>query len=112
MKLHQALFLPALFFAGTLTAKIGDPPPVVAGEVTYRSHNNYVEAVATGTERILWKTVLFKEGYIGNHNPKLEDDAQWNIISYLRLDGGSLVVKNGKREVFRLDAKTGKVLSK
>ena len=113
MKRLRTLFLSsALLLAGTLTAKVIDPSPIVAGSVTYRSHSNYVEAIATYTNTTLWRTVLFQAGYVGKHNPQIEDDVQWNIITELRLDGSSLVVQNARKEVFRVDTKTGKVLPK
>jgi hypothetical protein len=101
-----------LVIVGTLSAKVVDPKPIFVGNVTYRSHSNYVEAIVTRTEKVLWKTILFEEGYVGKYDPDLEDDVQWNIIYELRLDSGVLFARNGKGEEFYIDIKTGTVLGK
>jgi hypothetical protein len=113
MKLLKIAFVVILLGASSMVlAKIADPPPVILGNILFRSHLDYVEAVESSTSKILWKTVLFQSGYIGKYDPSLEEDVQQNIINELKLNGDVLIVRNNKGEEFRIDSKTGKVLSK
>lgn len=115
MKRHAVVF--ALTLIGFISypmealAKVGDPPPLIDGTVTYRSHANEVEAIDTATGKQLWKTKVYDTIRPASLDPSLEGDVQWNIIWSLRLKEGQLEVKNKAGGVFLLDKKTGKTIS-
>jgi hypothetical protein len=97
--------------ANMILAKIADPPPLTQGNVSFASHFNYVEATDIRTGKLLWKTTLFPSGYTKEYDPALEQDVQWNIINRLHLDADVIVAQNSKGEEFRIDSKTGQVIS-
>ena len=101
----------SIVLVGALTigfAKIGDPPPVIDGDVIYQSHANYVEAIDRKTQRQLWKTVVF-ECRNEKLDPHLEADVQMNIISVIKLQGQFIYIRNKQGDEFLLIKGTGKV---
>jgi hypothetical protein len=93
-------------------AKIGDPAPLVREGVSYRSHAHTVRATDVHTQELLWETVIPMSAYKARYDPSLEEDAQWNVITSLEIEGNVLVVTNSKGQKFRLDRKSGKPLKK
>lgn len=108
ISLKQFAFLIIISLSQCIVADVGDPPPVSDGTSTFRSHENYVEAVDSASGQILWKTVLYKRWKPIIINPFIEKDVQWNIITSLNLDGKVLVAVNTKGSTYFLDTKTGK----
>jgi hypothetical protein len=41
-------------------AKTIDPAPIVDGGMTYKSHDNYVEAFDSKSDKIIWKTFVYQ----------------------------------------------------
>ena len=90
-----------------LMAKVADPLPVSDGERTFRSHGNYVECIDSSSETVVWHAVLYKRVKPLIHNPFLEKDVQWNIISSLELGEDVLTVANMHGSMYFLDPSTG-----
>ena len=90
-------------------SKIGDPAPIVLGQVTYQSHANYVEAVASESMKVIWHTELYSSIAPKGYDPNLEEDAQWNIISTIKVVGDDIEARDGKGRTFRVNAKTGRI---
>jgi outer membrane protein assembly factor BamB len=88
---------------------VGDPTPVVEGNIVYRSHANYVEALKKDSPKVLWKTELYPNVYPEKYNPHLEEDVQWNIIQKLELHGRLIRAVDSKGKVYCLDKNTGKI---
>jgi hypothetical protein len=106
------LFLFTLLPVSSVLGKIGDPKPLINGNVRYESHRHTVWATDIRTKKVLWKTGIPMAYYRGDIDPRLERDVQWNIITSLKLKGKILVIKNSKGETFNLDSVTGKLLKK
>ncbi len=109
MRKSIALTAFAMIWIASAFAKVGDPPPVVDGNVVYRSHDNYVEAFDSKSNNRLWKTIVYEAGYVRKFDPNLEADVQMNIIHTLRLQGDLIYIRNGKGQEFLLEKSTGKV---
>jgi hypothetical protein len=92
-------------------AKIGDSPPIQDGKITYRSHDNYVEAVDSKTRKLLWRTYLYKSIKPDHYKPSLEEDVQWHIVHLIKLNGSHLEA-GGRNHTYWLDKKTGKIIKK
>ena len=107
-----ALFLLTLLPVSFVLGKIGDPRPLTVGHVRYESHRHTVWATDVRTKKVLWKTGIPMSYNIGDVDPRLERDVQWNIITSLKLKGKILVIKNSKGENFNLNSVTGKLLKK
>ena len=101
-----------LFLVPSVLAKIGDPRPLTVGHLRYESHRHTVWATDVRTKKVLWKTGIPMSYYSGEVDPRLERDVQWNIITSFKLKGKILLVTNSKREMFKLDSVTGKLLKK
>ena len=112
----QAPILVLLLFTqlpvSSVLGKIGDPKPLINGNVRYQSHRHTVWATDISKNKVLWKTKIPMSYYRGDVDPRLERDVQWNIITSLKLKGKILLVTNSKRENFNLDSGTGKLLEK
>jgi outer membrane protein assembly factor BamB len=94
-------------FASPVSAKIKDPEPLLVDGVEYSAHASKVTAVQKATGAILWKVVLPVQWEREESN-NIEADAQWNIITELRLlDSGELLVRFRQGNVFGIDRKTG-----
>lgn len=98
--------LPVSFVLG----KIGDPRPLIVGHIRYESHQHTVSATDVGKNKVLWKTKIPMAFYRGDVDRRLERDIQWNIINSLEIKGKLLFVTNSKRETFKLDSVTGKLV--
>jgi hypothetical protein len=103
-----AVFATTFLWVSSSSAKVGDPPPVVDGDVVFKSHDNYVEAFDNTSSKLLWKSIVYKAGN-KSKIPDLEEDVQWNIIKTIRLQGELIYIRNGKGQEFLLDKRTGKV---
>jgi outer membrane protein assembly factor BamB len=90
-------------------AKVGDLTPIVEGNIVYRSHANYVEALKKDSQKVLWKTELYPNVHPEKYNPLLEKDVQWNIIQKLELHGRLIRGVDSKGKVYCLDKNTGKI---
>lgn len=115
MKQFPHLVLIAFLFIAASSvsqAKIFDCEPIVSEQIKYSSHDNYVEAVDISTGKVLWKTILFSERYVGRYNPNLEEDVQWNIACIRAVQGNEVIVHDGKGRIFNLDKLNGKIVSK
>jgi len=115
--MHKIFQAPILLFClftllpvSSVLGKIGDPRPLTVGHVRYESHRHTVWATDVGKNKILWKTKIPMAYYRGDVDPRLERDIQWNIINTLKLKGKILFVTNSKRETFKLDPLTGKLV--
>jgi hypothetical protein len=93
-------------------AKVADRAPIEANGIIIQSHANYVEAIRKSTNKRLWKTTVFRSGYVREFDPQLEKDAQWNIIQALELHGRKIYVRNSKGKEYWLDMRTGKLIPK
>jgi len=107
-----ALFLLTLLPVSFVLGKIGDPKPLINGNVRYESHRHTVWATDISKNKVLWKTGIPMAYYTGDVDPRLERDVQWNIITSLKLKGKILIIKNSKGENFNLNSVTGKLLKK
>ncbi|TDK66396.1 hypothetical protein [Sapientia aquatica] len=111
MQLLTKVFIP-LVLVCTFTAahsKIGNCTPLVENGVEYSSHSNYVQATEIQTGKLIWQTELFKEKFIGEYNPKLEEDVQWNIVCVRTIVGDEILVTDGKHREFKVNKKSGVV---
>ena len=102
-------FVVLLVSSNALT-KIGDPPPISDGATTYRSHLNYVEAISNDSNKIIWKTIVYRDLKPERLNATLEEDVQWNIIISIEFHGDCLKIGNSNGRVYYLDKADGKVL--
>jgi outer membrane protein assembly factor BamB len=103
-----AVFIAITTFA--CEAKIVDCSPIVIKNTEYSSHSNYVQAVNKSTGKRLWKTVLFKEIYTQDFNPKLEEDVQWNIACILEVRKNVLVITDNKKRTFHVNKLIGNII--
>lgn len=76
------------------------------GKITVCGYNQTVEARETG--QILWQTKIYKVVF----NQKKENRLQMILPVSLKLDGSRLVVKDEKGLVYKLNAKTGRILNR
>jgi len=90
-------------------SKIMDPQPIVLEGVKYQSHANYVEAIDIHSEKILWHTVLYPDVEPKHPDPHLEQDVQWNIVSFIKIVGDAIEARDRNGRLYRLDRATGKV---
>ena len=90
-------------------AKVIDPAPVEDGEMRYESHDNYVEAFDSKSDKLIWKTIVYEADYIGKFDTNLEADIQWNIIQTTKLLGSLIYIRNAKGQEFHLNKITGKI---
>lgn len=97
-----------LFLVTFALAKVGNPPPVIDGNIIYRSHTNYVEAVDVKSQKVRWKTIVYKDIEPQIYKPNLEKDVQWNIITSIQLINGSLKVTDSNGKSYYLDKHNGK----
>jgi hypothetical protein len=104
------LFCVEVFMARKAMSKIVDPQPLVSGGVKYQSHANSVEAVDVQSGKLLWHTVCYPDAVPEHPDPGMEEDAQWNIISALKVVGDEIEARDGHGRTFQLDRKTGKLL--
>jgi hypothetical protein len=115
-KIFQVPILILLLFAllpvSSALGKIGDPRPLINGNIRYESHRHTVWATDISKKKVLWKTGIPMSYNIGDVDPRLERDVQWNIITSLKLKGKILIIKNSKGENFNLNFVTGKLLKK
>jgi hypothetical protein len=92
-------------------AKRGVPkpvPPVLQDGVEYRATHarmGFVEAIDTASGRKLWETRV----YYVFIDPFGERDVQDVFITSLRVEAGSLLVRNEAGRTYRLDLRTGHV---
>jgi hypothetical protein len=86
----QLLLAAAIVGSGAVSAKVADAPPIVDGDIIYRSHANYVEAARMGGKDVLWKTELYPSVVPERPDPGVEQDVQWNIIQTLNIQGDLL----------------------
>jgi hypothetical protein len=107
LSLKKTAFLIIFLTSQNLLAKIGDPPPVTNGTKTFRSHENYIEAIDSTSKQVLWKTLLYKRWKPIIKNPLIEEDVQWNIITSIKLDGSTLIAVNKVGSMYFLDPNTG-----
>ena len=91
-------------------SKVGDPQPLVMDGVRYRSHANYVEAIDVQSDKPVWHTVLYPGIEPEHPNSRLEKDAQWNIVSAIKIVGDKIEARDGKGNAYELDRKTGKIV--
>tara|TARA_B100000959_G_C14829099_1_gene561094 strand:+ start:107 stop:766 length:660 start_codon:yes stop_codon:yes gene_type:complete len=103
------LLLFTLLPVSSALGKIGDPRPLINGNIRYESHRHTVWVTDIRTKKVLWKTTIPMARFRGDVDPRLERDVQWNIIISLKLEGQTLVVTNSKGEKFKLDSRTGKL---
>ena len=89
-------------------AKVADCPPIVSGGIQYSSHANEVQAVMLATGKVLWRTALFNETYIGARDPAEEEDVQWNIACVREVRARDVLATDRRKRVFRLDRFSGK----
>ena len=66
-----------------------------------------IEATDIKTGKQVWKTKVYEIVYI----PHLETDVQWVYITKLYIEKNQLVAINETNDKYRIDLKTGKVLS-
>jgi hypothetical protein len=95
-----------LLLATSASAKIGDCHAVVTGLVTYRSHDNFVEAVRSADGFVIWHVVLGAPMLIPGVDRKTEDDAQWTIACVRGVKDGIVEATFGSATI-RLRAKDG-----
>ena len=108
---NQSTFALILIFPLAIVAKIKEPDAFIIGGISYQSHANEVEATDVRSKQVLWNTVVYASTEPEHHNPHLEADVQWDIINSVSKQGDTLLVTNGRGEVFRLDLKTGKPIT-
>jgi hypothetical protein len=101
-----------LLFLGAPAAKgkVGDCKPICDGPVLFRSHANYVEAYDIAHQMLLWHTELFSDKYLGVYDPKIEEDAQWNIACVTALQGDIVQVTDGNGKRYDVDKNSGSVI--
>ena len=90
-------------------AKVADCPPIVSDGIQYSSHANEVQAATVATGKVLWRTVLFTETYVGAHDPAKEEDVQWNIACVREVRAREVRATDRRKRVFRLDRFSGKL---
>ncbi len=91
-------------------AKVTDCPPIISGGIQYSSHANEVQAVMLATGKVLWRTALFSETYIGARDPAEEEDVQWNIACVREVRARDVLATDRRKRVFRLDRFSGRVI--
>ncbi len=119
--------------------KIGDCPAIKQKGILYLSHSNYLEAVKINQVfdyddkarekivetkenqqfyaldqiyygKLLWHTGLFSEKYVGDYNPSLEEDVQWNISCIKEVTADTVIATDRRNRKFYVDKVTGKLL--
>lgn len=93
-------------------SKIVDPQALVIGNVKYQSHANYVEAIDITSEKTLWHTVLYPTIEPEHPDPTLEQDAQWNIISAIKIIGDQIEARDRNGNIYELNRMTGRMVKK
>jgi hypothetical protein len=105
----RIIFSILLFGFVSAYAKIIDPAPIEDGDMKYESHDNYVEAFDSKSDKLIWKTIVYEAGYIGKFNPNLEADVQWNAIQTIKLLGSLIYIRNARGQEFHLNKVSGKI---
>jgi outer membrane protein assembly factor BamB len=108
-----ALTAVAVLWPVAALAKRADPapvPPVVWNGVEYRApldveQMGRVQAFDLSSGRKVWETKVYHVWIL----PLTEEDVQWVFISSMRVQDGTLLVKNEKGRSFRLNLKTGRI---
>ena len=84
-------------------------PPAVSGGVRYKVDGNgrdqYVVAVDTSNENVLWRVKVFHV----RTKFWVEGDVQWVYITDLRLVGGSLLVKDERSRCYSVELRRKRV---
>ena len=96
-----------LCIASAAHSKTGDCRPIVDNGVEFSTHSNYVQATEINTGKLIWRTELFKEKFIGEYNSKLEEDVQWNLACVRTIVGDDISVTDGKQREFKVNKKSG-----
>lgn len=124
-----ALFACLWLSSQSAIAKIADCPAIYEGDISYRSHSNFVEASrgnviweeykwdrqninehlkAINDREILWHTALIEPDKVRNYH--LEGDVQANITCIEYTTDKHIIVSDRRNRRFTLDKETGKLL--
>jgi hypothetical protein len=99
-----------LFIVATSYAKITDPNPIIENGIKYQSHDSYIEAIDTMSNKEKWHSELYSSMYPSIPIPFMEQDVQWNIVSKFSISHDTIIVLDSKGNRYYVDKFTGTVI--